>query len=238
MFSQPENLPPITFRKSTKARHIRLQICARKGLQLIIPKRCSQQEIDNMLSKNQLWIEKNWLKFQDQRTHLETKTLPEEINFLAVQKTIKITYEQNENLLKLKTLADDQLCFIGDCSNSETISKLLRIWLRKYASKHLLDWLAALSEKSGLNFTGAGVRNTLSLWGSCTPTRRISLSSHLLFLPPAFAEYVILHELCHTVHLNHSKHFWQLLKQFNPNCLELRRELKTAQAKYLPWYVM
>lgn len=70
------------------------------------------------------------------------------------------------------------------------------------------------------------ISNSKGRWGSCSSTGVITLNWRVIMLPPASIDYVIVHELCHLVELNHSKRFWSLVGMFLPNFNELRASIK------------
>lgn len=73
-----------------------------------------------------------------------------------------------------------------------------------------------------------------SRWGSCSPSGTISLNTQLLFLPAPLAEYVLLHELCHTVNLDHSAAFWARVGMHEPGHRRLKRELRDVGWGHVP----
>ena len=77
------------------------------------------------------------------------------------------------------------------------------------------------------------VRGQQTRWGSCSLQKTISINRKLLFLPPPLVEQVFIHELCHTVRLDHSRRFWALVRKRAPRCQDLEEELRTAW-RYLP----
>ncbi len=83
--------------------------------------------------------------------------------------------------------------------------------LRRRACEHLPQRLAEISAKTKLKYNKVSLRATRSKWGSCSGENNISLSVYLMILPPHLIDFVIIHELCHTVHHNHSPKFHALL---------------------------
>ena len=82
---------------------------------------------------------------------------------------------------------------------------------RAEAKEYLPIRVAQLAREHGFRFGKVTIRNTVSKWGSCSVHNDISLSLHLMRLPDHLIDYVLLHELCHTVHKNHGPGFHQLL---------------------------
>ena len=83
--------------------------------------------------------------------------------------------------------------------------------LRVEAKKHLPEMVARLAVRHGFRYGAVRIKAMRSKWGSCTARNDINLSLFLVTLPERLAEYIVLHELCHTVHHNHSPKFHALL---------------------------
>lgn len=99
--------------------------------------------------------------------------------------------------------------------------------LRKKATEYLPGRLHELSGIYGFTYASVRISKSKSRWGSCSSKKNISLSLFLMKLPLHLIDYVILHELCHTVEMNHSHKFWELLDKFcNGKAKALRKELK------------
>ena len=102
--------------------------------------------------------------------------------------------------------------------------------LRKEAKEYLPQRTENLAARHGFSYNGVTVKNLKSRWGSCSATNRINLNIHLMRLPEHLSDYVILHELAHTVHKNHSKDFWQCLNKLtNDKAKQLTAEMKKYQ---------
>jgi predicted metal-dependent hydrolase len=104
------------------------------------------------------------------------------------------------------------------------------------AEAELLPWLRRVSQEVHLPYHQAAVRGQKTIWASCSGKKNISLNYKLLFLPSDLVRYVFIHELCHTVHLNHSAHFWNLVAEKEPDYRLYDTELNKAWC-YIPEWV-
>ena len=115
----------------------------------------------------------------------------------------------------------------ADARIQELLKDFLEQALRHEARRLLPSRLLSLASRHGFTCTGVKIFNSKSHWGSCTPRRSINLSLSLMLLPWHLIDYVLLHELCHTIEMNHSDRFWALMdKVTDGKALEQRKELK------------
>lgn len=103
--------------------------------------------------------------------------------------------------------------------------------VRKQAHGYLPFRLKELAAKHQLKYGRLSIRNTKTRWGSCSQDNNINLCMHLMKLPLELIDYVLLHELAHTVHKNHSERFWAKLSELlGENAKTIDKKLK----KYRP----
>ncbi len=97
---------------------------------------------------------------------------------------------------------------------------------KKRAEQELSTRLAELNTSYEFAYKNVSIRNQKTRWGSCSKKGTISLSYRLVLLPPEVRDYVLVHELCHLAHMNHSVRFWQLVARTIPNYKLLRKQLQ------------
>ena len=129
-----------------------------------------------------------------------------------------------------------QLILQGNTAHLPACQDVLRKWLARRAQKDLAPWLRQLGFKLILPCRNISVRGHNTCCASCSNRKDISLNFKLLFLPRPLVHYVLVHELCHTVHMNHSKQFWALVGEKQPD-YQWRREAIKAAWRYVPRWV-
>lgn len=101
------------------------------------------------------------------------------------------------------------------------------ITLKQRALGYLPGKLQQLAKEHGFKYKGLRINKSRTRWGSCSSRTTINLSFYLMLLPEYLIEYVLLHELCHTVEMNHGPAFWELMdKHTCGRAKQLRKELK------------
>ncbi|MFQ3584894.1 MAG: SprT family zinc-dependent metalloprotease [Cyanobacteriota bacterium] len=229
-----EPWPNPCIRESARARRVILKYSPRRGLELVIPTGFDRRRIPDILRNSTAWIQ-----HQLQRPVQPTPLLPERIclpahptpntrtewSVLYQPSGGPPTWQERDGILRLNRGQDSpDLC----CA-------LLRRWLRSQAKACLDPWIHQLSRDLSLPFARLTLRSQRTRWGSCSRQGHISLNDKLLFLPTAVVRYVLIHELCHTVHLNHSAAFWQLVERHEPHYRQLKSQLKTLLNRIPAW---
>ena len=101
-----------------------------------------------------------------------------------------------------------------------------RSHVRALAQEELPPRCAALARDLGVSIARVSVRNQRSRWGACSPRGAITLNWRLIQMPPSVSDYVIVHELMHVRHLNHSRRFWREVERAWPAWREAERWLR------------
>ena len=111
------------------------------------------------------------------------------------------------------------------CIDDVVLGKELAKYMLSIAKSVLPKYVAAWGTKMSLCPTAINVKNLKSKWGSCNGNGEIVLNAKLIQVPENIIHYVVVHELCHLKNLNHSKAFWDSVKYYLPEYLNLRKKL-------------
>lgn len=104
---------------------------------------------------------------------------------------------------------------------------LIRL-MKREVGRVLGELTKALAQRYGFCVNGVRVTSARGRWGSCSAGERINYSFRAAFLPPELLEYLCVHELCHTRHMDHSPAFWQEVARILPDFQARRKRLKEA----------
>ncbi len=226
--------PTYTIRESARAKHVRLRISSRDGsLTIVVPKGFDHRELPGVIEQKRRWIERVQQQVAEQCQSIELEGsdgLPTVVNLRAISEEWRVEYRE----LRGREVAPERTLIVyGEIENMAGCKQAVCRWLHDKARLHLVSWLAGLSARHNLVVARVAVRSQRTRWGSCSQRNGINLNQKLLFLPPLMAEQVMLHELCHTVHHDHSQRFWGLLRSFSPDTTSLEVELRAAW-RYVP----
>lgn len=105
-------------------------------------------------------------------------------------------------------------------------ARRVREWLFTQAKSHIAAATRAKADRIGRRVAKITLRDTQSLWGSCTDDGKLSFSWRLVLAPPDICDYVISHEVAHLAELNHSPAFWRVVAELCPHWKASRRWLK------------
>ena len=108
----------------------------------------------------------------------------------------------------------------------DKILKTLKSWYKKVAKQILSERLAYVEGKVRLKSKSIRISDSKGKWGSCNSSGVICFNWRVIMLPPKVIDYVIVHELCHLVEMNHSKKFWDLVSRFLPDVQERKKMIK------------
>jgi len=170
----------------------------------------------------------DWIK---DRQHDLKKHKKDERKFINGE---KFMYLGGEYLLKLGNYVDIDIkdkYMLFPAALGFRGKKAIELWYVKKAKKIISEQLEYYSKKMELSYKSVAFSDTKSKWGSCTHDNRLQFNWRLIMAPMIVIRYVIIHELTHTIHKNHSRSFWMKVSEQNPSYKQQIKWLKTHGEK-------
>jgi predicted metal-dependent hydrolase len=226
-------------RVSPRSRNVRLRVTVRNGLEVVIPRGYDPDKVPNILERKKGWVRSALERAEAHRKFFEPEpkwTVPHQITLPALSKTWYVFSKPTaSSSVSVRKVDDARLLVFGAIQNERACRDALTRWLMRITREHLVPQLHELSTQMGLRFRRTFVKRPKTRWASCSRHRSISLNAKLLFLPPELVDYVMVHELCHLVEMNHSKRFWGLVMQHRPEFRKLDARLREMWKSVPRW---
>jgi len=203
-------------KRTTRKNSVGLKVQASQNT-LLVPKTMTDRQVKRWVSGHYAWLEatlgKQHARLQKQQAETQQNA---QNGFVPPKNHIQVWGEwiSLKNVQNLPGLVDFEF----------ELEKGLKALLKVYLEEQVAFW----AEKMGVTeqVQSIGVRFYKTRWGSCDAQGRLRFNWRLVAMPKEVVQYVVIHELCHLVYLNHSSLFWQLVAKFCPNYSQYRLWLK------------
>ena len=200
----------IIIKRTNRLKTISLKV-KNQEVVLSAPKFVSDDEIFSIIDNKINWIRN---KLSADKSHLTKKR--------KYNNGDKFLYFGSEYLLKIKESEIDNIYLeknyiiieTKDYTNKDNIKKILQNWYINESKKYLIKTNSYYEILIGLSAKKLLFGKYKSKWGSCNSNKTISYDWRIIMAPLEVIHYLIIHELCHIKHPNHSKHFWNYVEKY------------------------
>lgn len=230
---QVEPVGTVFISKNDRSRRIRLRVNPDGQVQVSMPTLGSEQRaIDFVKSKS------SWIITQQNKIRSGLTVFSEESNFKTRFHKLKVVKVAHP---KVSTLVGNGIIQINVPHHHDPkrdkiqqyIRRIITQVMRQEAKVYLPSRLKELAQAHSFRYENVVIKNAKSRWGSCSSANNINLNLNLMRLPAELIDYVLLHELAHTVEKNHGKGFWRLLEKV---CPEAKKHNKTLKKYHVDIY--
>jgi len=237
---------PYTLKHHPRARRVKLRVDPGGALTVTAPRSVRRSQVDAWVAERRDWVESVRARQAQMRSELDPATLgarPQRIDLPAVDEQWAVSYRPGRGeQLRLRIVDHGnarRLDFtLPQVDSEEVDGKIvdrLRLWLRQRADQALSPMIDTLAREHGFDYTSVTYRNQRSRWGSCSAKGRLSINARLLLASPGACRYVLIHELVHTEHMNHSPAFWACVAAIDPDYHAHERELDRLGQRLPDW---
>jgi hypothetical protein len=203
-----------TVRRSQRARRVRVAVDPEKGVEVVLPERAPKRAAAEAILELRPWIERRLEEAEAARAVVAARrgTVPYLGETLALH--------PQPGRTRVHRRGDALFVPSGDPRPA------LERWYRRMAAREIAPRLDHAVQRLGTRYTTLTIRNQRTRWGSCSSNGAMSFNWRLLLAPEDVLDYVVWHEACHLLVLDHSPRFWSLLESHVPGYAEPRRWLR------------
>ena len=214
----------VTIIKSKRRKTMALKVDA-KGVSVHIPSSLPIATAKQFISQKTSWIQKK-LAQQSQQICPEKQFIDQEAFLLLGENYTLRLYKSDEKPRVQQS--ESEINFYGRINKLSTsaIRAAIIDWYKQQASNYLIARTQWFSDVTNLYPSAITIKTYKARWGSCSIKGEINFNWQLIQAPPAVIDYVVIHELCHLTHHNHSLLFWGLVNHFMPDYKQQRQWLK------------
>jgi predicted metal-dependent hydrolase len=231
-------MPPITIIRRKRQRTMRIRV---KSDQIIVsgPGSVSEKQLIDFVREKSGWIHKSSLKGKERGERLELMKKQYKGTLLLRGDRKPVTAFPVSGLRKPRLIEYDHAVVYQFCPFSDRISGIrdednepapdpdeIRTFYLQTAKQELTPRYMQWSDRLPVQPGRLIIRNQKTKWGSCSRRKTISLNWRLVKCPPSIMDYIIIHELCHLRHFNHSKAFWDTVAHYYPDVRQARRWIR------------
>ena len=212
----------------SKRKTISIQID--KDAQIIVkaPHSVSQRYIEDFILSKRDWIEKNVHKVQQTAALRQPKKFIGGEVFMLFGKEYMLCISSVDSKIKI---IDDRIFFPQKFMDSPK-EHMVKFY-KKIARKYLNERTQKIASQLNLHYNNLKITSADKRWGSCSSKKNINFSYKLIMANEMAIDYVIIHELCHLLYMNHSSSFWNAVKSIMPNYKIQKSYLKQNEYKFI-----
>ncbi len=182
-----------------KVKHARISVSPELVVKVIVPLRYGESNLLRLIDEKEAWIIKTLAYFRELTAR-------------------RIALETNEILYLGKPITRP--------SESGITASSLEAWYKHEAKHYIPRRVAELASEYDFGYNKIIIRSAKTRWGTCSIKKNVAFNWRLIKAPADIIDYVILHELTHTVVFDHSKRFWDMLARFYPDHKAAKKWLK------------
>lgn len=232
---EPDTSIGFSVRESGRAKRLSIKVFPRGRVEVVVPRRTRPSDVREFVEAHAAWIASARAQFAADHVP-EPFALPHSLTFDGIGRHFDVIYKPQPTASTVKFRSGHERVVLSGRTHDEKLCvAALKRWLISLAKSEYLPQLRSLSALTGNSFKKMHVRGQRTCWGSHSSNGTISLNYCLMFLSPAQLRYVMIHELCHARHMNHSSRFWRFVREFEPDYKCLDKQLDECWKQIPTW---
>jgi len=213
------NALEITTKVSLRAKRISIRISPNNEVELVLPDASDFNKAYLFLLEKELWIRN---KLRKLKAPSPKAAIPKKLSIFGQEHELIL---QNHSINQPIKIVNNQI-IVSHVIADSVISDIIELHFRKLIKIEIEKYATLKARELKVKYSRITIRDTTSRWGSCSSSGALSFSWRLILAPRSVMEYVVVHELCHLIEMNHSHKFWSLVAQIYPEHKTARLWLK------------
>lgn len=235
LFEPRDTAPGWNVRVSRRARRLSVRVYPGGRVEVVVPPGASAVTVERFVGTHRQWIDQRVADLSA-ISAVAAEARPATIELPAIGRRYVMEYRPTASPdIRIGVAGEDWIVVSGRLDSDQRIAKALRRWLMAVAHAELSRELEQIAQDHGFEFRRVQIRRQRTRWGSCSGTGTISLNVCALFQEPCVMRYLLVHELSHTKHMNHSRRFWSLVETVEPDYRRLDRQLLQGWQRVPGW---
>ena len=214
-----------THKTHARSRSIKIKIEGNGEVVVVTPKRVSKKAIDSFVTEQSNWITKHLELALKKKSNSETKTTITIFGKQYTKQKIADDAKPPTAFLEGQKLIINQPTYLAQTTKNKEAEYIQR-FLKNVAEKYIIPRTHQLAKVMNTSFVSTSLKQQKTRWGSCSSQGNLNFNWRLIHAPTEIIDYVIIHELAHRTHMNHSTAFWNLVAKYDPEHREHRGWLK------------
>ena len=220
-------------RISRRARRMSMRVSPGGRVEVVVPPGIGIPAVERFVATHRDWAERR-LRELALHAPLAGERRPSVIDLALPGRRWAVSYSQSPRA-SVKDTGEGVLVVRTPHGTDKQVAGALLRWLAREAEGHLRQRLDLVVAETGLDYARLLLRRQRTRWGSCSTAGTVSLNVCLMFQRPEVVRYLMIHELCHRRHMNHSAVYWRLVASFEPHWRALDKELLKGWRNVPAW---
>jgi len=203
-------------KKSKRAKYVQLRISLDGEIELVVPKLVDYLTAEKFLLEKKDWLYK-YFRFVNNKQN----------RYYYLGNNLTIIPEYNLFSKNLEPGLFNGKLFLPVTYRETGIKELYNSWLKDRAKDYIPVRVDYFSKKYNFRYKNVSIKSQKTRWGSCSSKGNLSFNYKIMYFNNQVIDYIIIHELCHLVEMNHSRKFWNLVEEMMPDYKIYKKQLNS-----------